>query len=52
MDPYSEKPLVYRPMDGDFILYSLGEDFEDDDGTPSTWGMGEEGGDQVFWPAR
>jgi tetratricopeptide (TPR) repeat protein len=50
MDPYSDGPLVYRRIDDDFILYSLGVDFDDDGGTPSKWGEGEQGGDQVFWP--
>jgi len=50
MDPYSEGPLVYKRMDSDFILYSLGVNFEDDGGKPSKWGEGEQGGDQVFWP--
>ena len=50
IDPYGKGPLVYKRMDGDFILYSLGANFEDDGGIPSNWGMGKEGGDQVFWP--
>jgi len=50
MDPYSDGPLVYRRNGDGFVLYSLGADFDDDGGTASTWGQGEEGGDQVFWP--
>ena len=50
IDPYSEGPLVYKRMDGNFILYSLGADFDDDGGMSSKWGEGEQGGDQVFWP--
>lgn len=50
MDPYSDGPLVYRRTADSFILYSLGADFDDDGGTPSTWGQGDDGGDQVFWP--
>jgi len=52
MDQYSEGPLVYRRQGDDFILYSLGEDFDDDGGVHSRWGVGEEGGDQVFWPVQ
>lgn len=56
MDPYSDKPLVYRRTDGNFILYSLGLDFvddggevmRDDEGRPRRWG---DTGDRVFWPA-
>ncbi len=52
MDPYSEAPLLYKRLDDNFTLYSLGADFDDDGGTPSKWGEGEEGGDQVFWPVE
>ncbi len=34
-DPYSGKPLVYRPKDGDYLLYSVGPDFKDDGGVPA-----------------
>jgi len=51
-DPYSTGPLTYKRTDGGFLLYSYGSDFDDDGGTPSQWGQGEQGGDQVFWPAR
>ena len=50
MDPYSDKPLVYKRLDNSFTLYSLGADFDDDGGTPSNWGEGDKGGDAVFWP--
>lgn len=59
MDPYSDKPLVYKKKDNDFILYSVGEDFEDNNGTPlfsgkrlKKWGNSNSktGGDAVFWP--
>jgi len=52
MDPYSDEPLVYKSFGNDFVLYSLGADFDDDGGTPSKWGEGEQGGDQVFWPVE
>ena len=59
MDPYSDKPLIYRNTGNDFNLYSLGKDFEDNNGTPlfsgkhlMKWGdsHGKTGGDAVFWP--
>jgi len=43
---------IFRRSDDDFILYSFGADFDDDGGTPSKWGYGEKGGDQVFWPVQ
>lgn len=49
-DPFSDKPLVYKQTRQGFTLYSLGGDFDDDGGLHSKWGLGEEGGDQVFWP--
>ncbi len=56
MDPYSDKPLIYRRTDDDFILYSVGLNFRDDDGQvaierdrPMRWGT-REAGDIVFWP--
>jgi hypothetical protein len=52
MDPYSGKPQVYRRMDTDFILYSWGEDFDDDGGRHFDWGQHKEGGDHVFWPVQ
>ncbi len=55
-DPYSDKPLVYKRIDDDFILYSVGPNFADDDGEvamsrgrPQKWGTSE-AGDIVFWP--
>jgi len=52
MDPYSDGPLVYRRQGSDFMLYSLGEDFDDDGGVHSRWGDSLQGGDQVFWPVE
>jgi len=51
-DPYSDGQIVYKRIDNGFILYSLGADFDDDGGTPSKWGEGDIGGDQVFWPVE
>jgi hypothetical protein len=55
LDPWSDKPLVYRKTDGDFILYSVGWNFVDDggkvyrdkEGRPRPWA---DEGDAVFWP--
>lgn len=48
-DSFGPGPLVYRRTEDGFLLYSWGLDFDDDGGTPSKWGQGEQGGDQVFW---
>jgi len=53
MDPYNDKPLVYKRNGEDFILYSFGADFDDDGGVENPkdqWGQKPEGGDRVFWP--
>ena len=55
IDAWSDKPLVYRATDNNFILYSIGRNFEDDGGER---GKDEKGrvrlwtddGDWVFWP--
>ena len=57
MDPYSDKPLVYRRTDNGFILYSVGADFDDDGGAGSNrygwiWGDGDSECDAVFWPVE
>ena len=51
-DPFSEGSITYKLTDEGFILYSFGADFDDDGGTPSKWGYGEKGGDQLFWPIQ
>ncbi len=56
-DPFSDGPIVYRKTEDDFILYSVGQDFEDNSGAPGKdrsgkpiiWG---ETGDAVFWPVE
>jgi len=49
LDPYSDAPFVYKKGVDDFLLYSLGPDFDDDGGS-----RGDPrriaGGDDVFWP--
>ena len=52
MDPYSDSTLVYKLIGDDFMLYSLGADFDDDGGVYSDWGKSIGGGDQVFWPVK
>jgi len=55
MDAFSDKPLVYKKTDDDFILYSVGFNFIDDggqyckdrSGNIRKWG---DNGDTVFWP--
>lgn len=55
MDPFSDKPLVYRKKGDDFILYSVGYNFTDDGGK---WGLDDlkrkrrwsRNGDSLFWP--
>jgi type II secretory pathway pseudopilin PulG len=58
IDPYGNKPLIYR-LDGDnFTLYSVGANFADDsgvmakdsEGKPTLWS--EKEGDAVFWPVQ
>jgi hypothetical protein len=58
IDPFSDKPLVYKQKDGDFILYSYGRNCVDDGGQGETnkgtskrilW---KENGDAVFWPMQ
>jgi len=54
MDPYSDKPLIYRRMEDDFLLYSVGRNFKDDGGKAASlgrWGSEWGKGDAVFWPA-
>ncbi|MGB2809488.1 MAG: hypothetical protein WBC22_17230 [Sedimentisphaerales bacterium] len=57
LDVYSDKPLVYKKTDDNFILYSVGENIEDDGGKPGTDRGGrprlwDDDGDSdaVFWP--
>ena len=55
MDPWSDRPLVYRKTEDDFILYSVsfnftddgGQVYRDDEGGPRLWA---EESDAVFWP--
>ena len=55
MDPFSDKPLVYRRMDDGFTLYSVSYNSTDDGGMvimdrKGRVGMWASRGDAVFWP--
>ncbi|MHC4570985.1 MAG: hypothetical protein ACYS0C_02765 [Planctomycetota bacterium] len=55
MDPWSDKPLVYKKTDEDFILYSFGQNCKDDGGQVHRDDKGivklwADEGDAVFWP--
>ncbi|UCC23330.1 MAG: hypothetical protein JSW23_04565 [Planctomycetota bacterium] len=55
LDSFSDKPMVYRRTNGNFLLYSVGLNFIDDGGKlyrtdigrPRPWA---DEGDAVFWP--
>jgi membrane protease YdiL (CAAX protease family) len=49
-DPFSGSAFVYKKAGGDFLLYSLGPDFDDDGGRPIRHGDDFQDGDIVFWP--
>jgi hypothetical protein len=56
-DPYSDKPLVYKKTDDNFVLYSVGLNFKDDGGEVFRDEKGRvrkwaDKGDWVFWPAQ
>ena len=55
MDLFSDKQLVYRKTDDDFILYSVGPNFTDEGGEYSRDSKGRiknwlDNGDTIFWP--
>ena len=55
IDPFSDELLIYKKVDSNFLLYSVGPNFADDAGESE---MGDKGtpkpggehGDVVFWP--
>jgi general secretion pathway protein G len=56
-DPFSDKPLVYKKADDNFILYSVGPNFTDDGGEPGKDKRGQarqwrDNSDTVFWPMQ
>lgn len=57
MDPFSDRPVVYKKTDDDFILYSVGPNFIDDGGELGRDKKGKvklwaDEGDAVFWPMQ
>jgi len=55
IDPYSGKPLAYRKTADGFLLYSWGDNLQDDGGKLGTGYSGRprmyaDNGDWVFWP--
>jgi len=57
MDPWSDKPLVYKKTDDNFVLYGFGPNFKDDGGKvfygakgTAMWRGSKDEGDTVFWP--
>ncbi|MEN6308097.1 MAG: hypothetical protein ABFD91_10110 [Anaerohalosphaeraceae bacterium] len=56
MDPYSDKPLVYRRTEEGFVLYSAGMNLTDDGGVEGTkngkFTQWTDHGDVIFWPVR
>ena len=51
IDPFSNQPLIYKKNNGSFLLYSVGQDFDDDGGLhDDNWGRTD--GDYVFWPVQ
>ena len=55
-DPYGAGLLRYKKRGKDFVLYSVGADFEDDGGVQNPrdiWSQSDiGGGDRVFWPVQ
>ena len=54
-DPFSGRPFVYKRLGDDFMLYSFGEDCDDDGGQVGRDSKGKvkkwaDAGDSVFWP--
>ena len=52
-DPYGQGPLCYERRGDDFILYSVGADFDDDGGKVNPeypWADSDTDCDRVFWP--
>ena len=57
VDPFSDKSIIYRRTDDDFILYSVGFNFTDDGGTRIKDRKGNllnwrYEGDGIFWPVE
>lgn len=54
LDPMDDKPLKFRPLEKGFVVYSIGEDNADNNGTPFTPGKskGGSGSDYTFTVGR
>jgi hypothetical protein len=57
IDPWSDKPLVYKRTDDRFMLYCIGRNFKDDGGQVFRDNKGRikkyaDEGDWVFWPVQ
>jgi hypothetical protein len=52
MDPFSNGPLVYKPANDNFILYSVAQDFNDNGGKHDPKWAEKVNGDYVFWPVQ
>jgi hypothetical protein len=52
IDPFSDKDLTYKKIDGGFTLYSFGSNMVDDGGVIVKGGKWNEEGDAVFWPTE
>ncbi|MBI9015707.1 MAG: hypothetical protein JEZ07_00465 [Phycisphaerae bacterium] len=52
MDPFSDGPLVYKKNENDFLLYSVGENFNDDAGKSWDYINDKDCDDMVYWPVE
>ncbi len=61
IDPWSDKPLIYRKTPDGFILYGVGTNFTDDNGEVAQYTEGKrkgkpkryaDEGDWIFWPVQ
>ncbi len=50
VDPFSGSPFKYKRIGDDFLLYSLGSDFDDDGGMSNDQDNNPIEGDYVLWP--
>ncbi len=49
-DPFSDRPLIYRPQGTNWLVYSVGEDEVDDGGKPATrWVRGTVTRGDIFY---
>ncbi len=52
IDPFSGKPLTYKPTGDDFTIYTYAGDFDDDGGKHDPKWADDTDGDYVFWPVQ